>query len=380
MAVGLVYATWLWRWWALPIGLFLLSGGMLASTDLILNEGLSAPLALLLACFLSHFVALRGAGRLEMNQGLALVTMAFVAALAWALLAIRSPFAVFGLCPLAVAVGAHRTGLRRRGWAIFSIYSVAAIAVILLLSFENKSEYGEFSPNTGGARFQYWAAWLNVFTHPGNEDDPRLSEFYDNGDPYLFVHAVDEMDVPYLEEAAIYETAVAGLLRRSGIGPWNSRFQSFVGALRAGRLNDMDSTFTAVLSSELGSIDTAIHRNPLAREEGAKVFADEMNEGQMPEAVITAPLALRFPLPSSPTIGAVVLPLAMLVHVWGATDRRTRLLSTCGMGVTLSYAAFLGYLRADNFRFMAPIIVFAVATACAVASIRVPGRYAVVEQ
>jgi hypothetical protein len=377
LVLGLVYAIWVFRWWSIPILGFALTGAMIAYTNLMLTEGLSIPLALILGTATAHFFRLRFSPRGESPRLLPVVLLVVVGLTAFGLLTIRFPYAVFGVCPLVVAVAARDTTVSRPAWAVFGSYALLAIVTLGLTSFENQREFAQLSPSTNGARTEYWAAWKLVFEHhPENAIDPSLSQFYDQGDPYAFIHGVDAMDLPYQEEASIYEEAMSDLLAGAGIGEWSSRFESFAWALRGGRIDDIEGTIEAILNSDRMKVDQAIHMNSYSRENGAQALADRFNRGALPEAVITAPLGLRMPLPAARVLAAILLPVSLAAHIWGLAHRYTRLLGLAGLSAVIAYAGLIGYIRADNFRFMTTIIVFAVTIATGVIALRAADRSA----
>ena len=375
LAIGLTYAILLWRWWSLPIVLFGLTAEILAYTNLILTEGLTLPLALIITCLTAHLFRLKAKGQFDSSTRTGLALVVAIALVALGLLAIRFPFAVFGICPLLVAVASRNTNLRRAAWAGFAGYLVAAVAIIGLLAFENSREFDQLSPNTRGARSVYWATWNAVFTlQPENASDPDLAEFYDDGDPYVFIGEVDSMNVPYPQQASIYEDAIEDLLSAAGLGVWQSRAESLVGALTGGRMDDLKGIIDRVVKSDRVSVDAAIHNNAFSREHGAATFADQFNGGELPEVVVLAPLAQRFPLPTAREFAGVLVPISLIVLLVGLMDGTTRLWAAGSLAAVVAFAAFIGYVRADNFRFLSTVFVFGIATACAVVAMYVGGR------
>jgi hypothetical protein len=377
VVLGLIYAVWVFRWWSIPILVFAMTQAMIAYTNLVLTEGLSIPLALILGTATAHFFRLRFSSRGESPRLLPVVLVGGVGLTALGLLAIRFPYAVFGVCPLVVALGARDTTISRPAWAVFGSYVLIAIVTLGLISSENQREFAQFSPNTNGARTEYWAAWKLVFEqHPENALDPSLSEFYDGGNPYVFINGIDDMDLSYDEEASIYEEAISDLLAVAGIEEWGSRFESFAWALRSGRNDDVEGTIEAILNSDRMTVDQAIHVNSYSRENGAQAFADQVNGGDLPEAVITDPLGLRMPLPPARDLAAILLPVSLAAQLWGLAHRNTRLLGLAGLSAVIAYAGLIGYIRADNFRFMTTITVFAVTVATGVIALRAADRSA----
>jgi ribosomal protein L12E/L44/L45/RPP1/RPP2 len=260
-------------------------------------------------------------------------------------------------------------------WAGFAGYLIAAVAIIGLLAFENSREFGQLSPNTRGARSVYWATWSAVFTlEPENAADPDLAEFYDDGDPYVFIGEVDSMNVPYPQQASIYEDAIEDLLSAAGQGVWQSRAESLVGALTGGRIDDINGIIDRVVKSDRDSVDAAIHSNVFSRENGAAAFADQYNGGELPQVVVLAPLAQRFPLPAARQLVGVLMPISLIVLLGGLMDGSTRLWAAGSLAAVVAFVAFIGYVRADNFRFLSSVFVFGIATACAVVAMYVGSR------
>lgn len=363
LVIGVAYAVWLWRWWSVPIVAFALSAETIAYTNLLLTEGLTVPLALVLACTTAHFLKLRADKRIAASPRLAMILVGLVAALALAMLAIRFPFAVFGICPLVVVLGARGTSIKRYAWAVFGGYIVLSLAIVGLVSAENATEYGDFSPSTRGARTEYWAAWSVVFkAGPGNASKPELTEYWDSGTPYGFIREVESMDIPYSQQATVYEQAIDDMLATAGIGPWESRIQSFFGSLTGGRLDDLTGIIAAAISAGGANVDAAIYQNSYALERGVEAFADRYNDGEAPDALITEQLALVAAQPIAPILVRVALPLSIVGLMIGLMNRRARGLAVAGLAVVLVYSMLIGFIRADNYRFLLTTTAFAIAS------------------
>ena len=151
LVCGVAYAVYLWRWWSVPVVVLVLTGEVIAYTNLVLTEGLSIPLALLLACSTAHVLRLLRGTTTAISSKLTVSLLIVVAVLSLGLLTIRFPFAVFGICPLVVAVVAHGTPQRRLAWTAFGVFVVVAAGMVGLMSRENLTEYGDFSPSTRAA-------------------------------------------------------------------------------------------------------------------------------------------------------------------------------------------------------------------------------------
>ena len=370
LVCGVAYAVYLWRWWSVPMVVLALTGEVIAYTNLVLTEGLSIPLALLLACSTAHVLRLLRGSAIDIPSRLIVALLTVVAVLSVALLSIRFPFAVFGICPLVVGVVAHRTPQRRFAWTAFGVFFLAAGGMVGMMSRENLTEYGDFSPSTRGGRSEYWATWTVVFRlDPQTREDPGLSDFFDGGDPYVLIGEIDSMDIPYSDQARLYDETIDELLLAAGMDPWGSRAASFLGALRGGRLDDIRGIIREILQSEPTEVDAVINSNALAQEQGAQAFAELHNDGQLPEAIHFPTLARRLPLPAMPLMAAVLLPLSLIGLIWGMTDPSARPLAVVGLTVTIAFALFIGFIRADNVRFLLTVTVFGVACASGVASL-----------
>ena len=375
LILGVGYAAWLWRWWSLPIVILAITSEVLSYSNLILTEGVTVPLALILIGATGHFISLAKSPNPSDSRRAALAIGGLAALIALSLVAIRFPFAVFGISPLVIAVAARDTPLRRGAWVLFGLYLVGASLIVGLISFENRVEYGEFSPSTRGARSEYWAVWTTTFRlEPSNASDPDLADSYGTGDPYDFMSKVDSLDIPYSEQAAIYEQATEQMLVDSGSGVWGSRARAFIGALMGGRINDLEGVIEQVEQSDRWNVDEVIHSNVYSREKGPDAFADEFNGGELPEAVITAPLAERLPLPTALLLIQILLPTSLIVCCVALWNPGSRLVAIAGLAAVIAHAVLIGYIRADNFRFLLTTSVFGIGAALGALSMWKPPK------
>ena len=139
-------------------------------------------------------------------------------------------------------------------------------------------------------------------------------------------------------------------------------------------MDDLKGIIDRVVKSDRDSVDAAIHSNAFSREHGAAAFADQYNGGELPEVVVLAPLAQRFPLPTAREFAGVLVPISLIVLMVGLMDGTTRLWAAGSLAAVVAFAAFIGHIRADNFRFLSSVFVFGIATACAVVAMYVGGR------
>lgn len=366
LLAGIVLSVIMWKWASAALLVFLLSASTLAFPDLILTEGLSVPLAVLLAIVFLGFAAKRteweesGRWRLWASSGT-------VVLLAIWLFAVRFPFAVFGLVPVGVALISWKSTFRRPALCLLAAYIVAAGSLTLALSMENADEYGVFFPTVRGERSAYWATWSLVFTVDAeNRDDPGLAAFFDDGNPYEFIGKVDNSGAPYTEQRAVYRAAIDDLLAAADISPRWSQVQSFLWSLRGGRLDDLAGITDRIAASSRHNVDRIIHSNRFSREHGVEAFSERFNNGQEPEAMLTSEAALRLPLPDGQESLSVLLSVGLLVLLIGITRRGTRIEAWIGLLVVVVYAAAIGVIRADNYRFLITTSVFGLVIATAV--------------
>ncbi|MGH8914238.1 MAG: hypothetical protein ACRDZM_06955, partial [Acidimicrobiia bacterium] len=225
------------------------------------------------------------------------------------------------------------------------------------------------------ARTEYWAAWSVVFKlEPGNGSDPRLSEYWDDGTPYGFVREVEAMDIPYAQEAALYQRAIDDMLDTAGIGAWESRAQSFLGSLIGGRLDDMTGIVGKAITADDVSVDFAIYQNFYAQDLGLEAFADRYNDGEAPGVLLSRQWAPVL----APRIGSLivrfVLPLSLLaLALAAAMDRRSRPVAVVGLASLVTYSILIAFIRADNARFLVTTTLFGVACAAAALALWIGG-------
>lgn len=352
LLTGIVLAMIMWKWLAVALLAFLLSTSTLAFPNYILTEGLSLPLAVLLAvaflCFAAKRTEWEGSGRWRLwASSIAIVLLAI-----W-LFAIRFPFAVFGLVPIGVALISWKSTFRRPALGLLAAYFVTVGSLTLAFSVENAEEYGVFFPTVRGERSAYWATWALVFTaYPENRDDPELAGFFDDGNPYDFIWQVEHSGAPYAEQQAIFRASIDDLLAGADMSPVGSQVQSFLWSLSGGRLDDMAGVARQVAASTRHNVDSVIHSNGFSRREGIEAFSERYNDGQVPEAMLTSEAAPRLPLPDGQQSLSILLPVGLLVLLIGAARKATRVEAVVGLLVVVIYAAAMGIIRADNFRFL----------------------------
>ena len=370
LVFAVVYSVWLWRWRSAPLVVLAVTPSFLAYTNLVMTESLTISLALLLAgVVFHHFESVRGIGPIRLfgrpivDSSVTKVTAWGVATLAFSMLAIRFPFAVFGVVPAAIWFAARRRGDRSPvPMLAFLAYLVAGGLFTAGLALENADEYGTATPISRTERSAYWAAWHVSFTlHPENRTDPALADYYDGGSPYIHIWELEAENPEYLDQASLYKESTEALLQAAGLDRTQESFYAFLGALTGGRLNDVGPRLEQVLDTDAGSVDDAIHVNDVSKQRGWDVFNDRYNEGHKPQSMITSPVFPSPPLPDVADLLRILLPFSIIttwvIAVW---KRRVMLAAVYSIPV-LVYSVAIALVLADNVRFLMPTSVYAIA-------------------
>ena len=377
---SLVYAIWLWRWRAVPVALLVAAPSLLAYPNFILTEGLTVPLGLFLACVVGHYFRIDEGGSEADNSDVkgTLLAASLVAVVCLVMVVVRYPLAVFGAIPV-VIVAAAIFG-RRDHWRSLAAIALGFVASVGLFSYalasENSSEYGSFSPSTRSERAQYWGVWHVTFTlNPMNQEKAGLADYYSGGTPYRHIDAVDMSSDVYAVQAATYEEDMADIFDLAGLNVWRERLFSFFGALRGGRIDDLEKHIIPTLESDARSVDAAIYRNTLAASEGPEAFDSGFNEGHRPQAVVTSPAFPDSPVPYVQDVLNFLLPLAIMGTLFLTVRNRQWWLGLAYLIPVFALSAAMGWILMDNVRFLLPASMFGVAGFSALwSSSRLPER------
>ncbi|HEY7469074.1 MAG TPA: hypothetical protein VIC07_06045 [Acidimicrobiia bacterium] len=395
LVVALAYSIWVWRWKSLPLAFLVVTPSVVAYSDLVMTEALSVPLALLIAAMISHhftateapttvpLTADQPAPRLS-RETIATMTLWGSTALAFALVAIRYPFVVFGAIPVVLFLDARRRrGPTRPYVGALTVYTIGVILLTIGFASENNDDLGVFSPTARNERSMYWSAWHLVFTlHPENRAIPELTDFYDDGSPYPRIWEIEDMMPEYHDQADRLRASVTDLLTAADLSLTRERAFSLLGALRGGRLDELRPRLENILATDASKVDGAIHVNDVSRREGQGVFNDRYNGGSRPQAVITSPAFPSPPLPYVTTALGFVLPVSLLGTLVLAVRKREILLGSAFLVPTIIYAIALAWFLADNARFLMTTSLYSVAGLCALWSspVRAPRRLYRLEQ
>lgn len=371
LVVAVLYSVWLWRWRSTPLVLLAITPSFLAYTDLIMTESLTISLALLLACLVAHhFRSVEPTakptilmGRVLSARKLALISASAAAFIAFALLVVRYPFAVFGVVPLAIWIAARRRG---DNTAMFIVpllaYLVSAGLFTAVLMTENSTELGVATANARTERSAYWAAWHVTFTlHSENQTNPALAEYYDNGSPYFHIWDLESENPEYVDQVALYKGSTSELLLAADLDPTTERLLSFLGALRGGRLDDVGPRVEMILATDATSVEDAIHVNDVSKRQGRDSFNERYNEGHKPQAMITSPVFPAPPVPYVADLLGVLLPVALATTWVLAIRKRQAALAVVYAIPVLVFSAAVAWVLADNVRFLITTSVYAIA-------------------
>ena len=363
LIAGGVLAFWFWRWWSLPLLVYLFAAPTIAYSNFILTEGIGLPVALLLVFPTVSFLQLVQTDETRQMSRLVAVLGWSAVAGALILLTLRFTYSVFGVIPLVMAIATWKTAYRRLGLAALATYLVVAGAFTLLLIQENQREFGVALPSVDGGPAHYYYAWARVFTvNPDNRANPALAEFFDEGQIHAFSREVATSGVRFEEKGPIFDQEIEKMLRAAGISVLGSRVESVVWSLAGGRLHDVAGPVEGIVESTRSTIDRWIHHNSHAVTHGPQSFADEYNDSRLPQFVITDPVGVPLAVDTQ-SLAAVLLPAAIIVMALGLRYAWARPACSIGLTVVASTAVGLGWVRADNFRFLIASSTFGIALA-----------------
>jgi hypothetical protein len=364
---ALAYAIWLWRWRAAPLVVLVITPTFLVYPNFVLTEGMTVPLSILLACLVSHHFRLAESTKPDHSpedHRIALALAILACTVVFILISIRFPLAVFGMVPVAMLGSAwFRNRQSRKSYGtVLLVFVLAGGTFGGLLSLENEREFGIFAPGTHDMPSQYWGAWHVTFgLHPENRAEPSLAEFWDTGRPHPRIGLVQGTNPDYKAQAAAHAADIDEMLELAGLDHNRERFFSFLGALRGGRTDDLNSYMGAAISADARSVDRAMHRSLFAIRRGGEWFADQYNDGQLPQAVITSPVFPKFPSPNFHVMLAIMLPAALVGVFVLSLYKRRFWMGLAYLVPVLVLAAALGWILLDVVRFLLPGSVYAIA-------------------
>ena len=356
----------LWKWWSVPVLALAFSPHILAFANLLLTEALALSLALLLIYPTVRYLRLLGSGteRAERRRagwlGLAIVSLVV------ALFSLRFTYAVFAAVPLVLLGASWRTPYRRSAFGTLGASIVLMGVFVFTMAAENDDEFGVFSPNVQGEAVEWYYAWQQVFTlHPENQGNPDLELFYDSGFVHDFNREAGAMGLSHEERSAAYDREVESMFDAAGIDLLSSKAKSALHSLTGGRLHDTGGVINAILASDEVNKEL-LYLNEYAQREGPEAFEQEHNDGRAAGAIVFG-WAVPSPIPSTKALVSVLLPVGLLAMLVGVAFRDTRPLSVMGLLVVVAFAAGMGWIWADNLRFLLPTSAFGIAAGSGVA-------------
>lgn len=353
LVLGSVIVFMLWRWWSLPLLAFLASATTIIYPNFLLTEGLGLPLALLLALAAIGYLKLVQSDE-PMEKRHILVTLGLIATgISFYLFTVRFTFGVFGAVPLVMMWASLTTPFRRFAISLFAAFIAAAGLFTFLLALDNQAEFGVAAPVAGGEPTRYYYAWMQVFElHPENAREAALAEYYDNGVVHDFSRQVSASGLSYEEQGAVYDDEIHSMIEAAGFSMFRSRLQSMAWSLAGGRLHDVEKETVKMLDARRTDVEDAIYLNQYAATNGIEAFADEYNDSRVAEAVITDPIGVRVPIPHGQTMVRYLLPVAIVIMLLGLHSREVRPTSLAGLLIVVGTAVGLGWVMADNYRFL----------------------------
>jgi hypothetical protein len=165
------------------------------------------------------------------------------------------------------------------------------------------------------------------------------------------------------------------MLSAAGISELGSKLESMAWGLAGGRLHDIAGGVSGIVHSTRTDVDRWTYLNSYAIDNGPRAFADRYNEGRLPQVVITDPIGVPLPVPDGQSLAMVLVPLSIAVMLVGLRYRDSRWVAVSGLLVVFGTAIGMGWIRADNFRFLMVSSAFGIASATSLMPLLV-GRWA----
>lgn len=293
ISVGLV--VYVFRWWSVAILIFLLMPTYVVHADLLISEGLLIGLSLAVGACCAG-VMLERPWFMRWGTETSLVLVGLVCALA----AIKLQYAAM-LAPVAGTIyllyGDRHLTMRR---AMLTVAAGAGVVGLLVLgqAYENYRELGVFEPVSEAARAEWYGAWHAIFTvHSENRAREDLSEWFDEGNLYAFLHPLEREEDSYLRRRELLGERVTEMFEAAGTTRLEEHIAAFLGALGGGRTDDVAGLVHIALSHPPGEIDARVEVNQLARNSGVEAVLETVNEGETVGFMSARPLLEVVPHP-----------------------------------------------------------------------------------
>lgn len=280
-----LYCIALFGIYSFPMVFFLSLPALVAYSNMMIPEGFTTALSAVFACTMIH--AIRGIdGKKGENRSIILPFSVGCLAFIFLVFA-KFQFAIFALF-LTVVVWVVLQEKGKKSWPIITIYGVTGIvsvAFALVLASENKREMGEFRPVSNLSRHYYWGVYNLVFktSNKNNKNKPELKEYYDGGDPYLFLHGLEGREKNYLKRSEMMQRRIQALWTASGYSTGGERLKSTLWALVGGRKDDLQSATHGLLRNDSAANYKRNTLNFFTRKHGTMPFLKRFNDGEIPQ-------------------------------------------------------------------------------------------------
>ena len=192
--------------------------------------------------------------------------------------------------------------------------------------------------------------------HPGNRDDPQLAEFYDGGNLYTFLHGIERAEPDYPTRARVIRDRVDDMFEAADTTPRAEQVAAFLGAMRAGRLDDIEGILDRCPRRARRRQHDAdlLQQRSSPIDSGATIVAD-LNDGAHPGVVTTGPLVdfTQRLLPDHRGHRGTLAVAALVMMLAGLAVRgrhRVAVASVLGSVVLIALALSTGYI--DNARYL----------------------------
>ncbi len=363
---ALAYFAYLLRWWAAPALVFLSMPTLVTTTDLMLTEALSLPLAILLAGLLIHA---SGLARVPVGPSQRLGLLAGAGATLLLLVLVKFQYAAMALPLAGVVFTLWRSSAITRRVAVLAVGLPGVLIVSLAIgqSIENKNENGVFLPVSEQARVAWYSAYKSVF---GMESSPsrQLAPYYDGGDLYVFLHDLERREPDYFVRRDVINERIADLLRAAGVTSRQLQWNAFVDFMQLGQSDDLQSLVAFIRTKSPDEVEGLNGRNYFSAANGIQQLYVTYNDGQTPSSLPTSNLAVAIGPDDYRSARMWVLPLAILTLIASMGMIEVRWFAAGTLLMVVSVAAAHAYYYTSNSRYTLPSAAFALVAASMAAS------------
>jgi len=294
LGISLIWLFLNMGFFSIPLVLLFSSNIFLAQSNILYTEGMSIPMAILFAISLVNIYRLRNKDNILSSYKFWLLFLLMTVSFVFLILT-KLTHAAFTLPLLTLAFNIKHQGLKPKvsrtkvAWPVIALISVISI-YILAVSFDNKKQFGKFTPIMGHERVLYFGLWNDVFyIHPENIDKPELAEFYDNGSPYGFLHRVDKEcggKYQFMCSSASQDKRTDELLERVGYSLTAARIRTALTGIIGGQKSELNPWRDNIVQSNGQPFNLMIwHSNWYTDKYGMKQYLDSYNRGEIPTII-----------------------------------------------------------------------------------------------